>query len=598
MAFWIKVIVVFFTWVSICWGELITINDAQFSIDGAETNQQVTLPHLWKETHPENRQTQGQYKLYFSLTQKEADQPLALLLPRISLTGSVALNGNTLFTPHRLEDPLPRHWNYPLRISLPYSALKEGKNTLTITLYTYPGYGMLATPLIGPIEEIDPIYRWRQFVQVDINKYFFSASIAVAIFVFFIAFTNTQHRFYLYFGFSSLCWSLYELNFFIVDVPHSGKAWWWLVHSAIDWWAIFTVLFGHRVIGQTHPRIEQAIISYGFAVLVIYGITDLNKFANVANAIHLCSLLLLLYLLGIQFYHWRKRKDSDALLMTIVCSGLIFCCLYDVFLNSHYALNLLAEGEITQWRWHFPIAPMGVSLLWVLMLWRIIKHYAEVAHETEDLQLNLEQKLQQSQEKFEQEQQAQQMLNLAAETQRERQRVYRLLYEDLAEKLSVIYHTSDSPKLTDAAKAALAELKDTAQTDPAKFTEWSELLVDIKTEFSTRTLGAGLSLDWDILNPPPAKSASALVRTNITRTLREGLSNIIKHANASKVNVSIYSSDNRLTIHLSDNGKGFATSELGRGLGNMKQRIATIGGDVSINSGENQGTAVKIAIPI
>ena len=86
------------------------------------------------------------------------------------------------------------------------------------------------------------------------------------------------------------------------------------------------------------------------------------------------------------------------------------------------------------------------------------------------------------------------------------------------------------------------------------------------------------------------------------RIVQESLNNIIKHAEASSINIrAVYSSAN-LELTIQDNGKGFKNPvainemESGSGIRNMKSRATVIGGNMEIF--DNNGTQIRINIPI
>jgi two-component system, NarL family, sensor kinase len=89
------------------------------------------------------------------------------------------------------------------------------------------------------------------------------------------------------------------------------------------------------------------------------------------------------------------------------------------------------------------------------------------------------------------------------------------------------------------------------------------------------------------------------------RIVQEALHNIIKHAGAKMIKVSVAYSDKELELQIVDDGHGFDLSPLnkeeetgfGLGLRNMQNRAKLIGADFSISSNTGTGTVVKIVLP-
>jgi signal transduction histidine kinase len=82
---------------------------------------------------------------------------------------------------------------------------------------------------------------------------------------------------------------------------------------------------------------------------------------------------------------------------------------------------------------------------------------------------------------------------------------------------------------------------------------------------------------------------------------QEALANIAKHAKAKQVDISLWSTDERVLMEIHDNGKGFEmekmNASIGHGLANMQTRVHAIGGDVDISSVLDEGTTVLAWVP-
>jgi two-component system sensor histidine kinase UhpB len=82
----------------------------------------------------------------------------------------------------------------------------------------------------------------------------------------------------------------------------------------------------------------------------------------------------------------------------------------------------------------------------------------------------------------------------------------------------------------------------------------------------------------------------------IYRVTQESLSNVAQHAMARNVEVEL-SFIGRTVLRVSDDGRGFAASRNGGlGLSGMRERALLAGGQLSIWSGEAQGTRVELTI--
>ncbi|KIO50898.1 sensor histidine kinase [Flavobacterium hibernum] len=84
--------------------------------------------------------------------------------------------------------------------------------------------------------------------------------------------------------------------------------------------------------------------------------------------------------------------------------------------------------------------------------------------------------------------------------------------------------------------------------------------------------------------------------------ITELFNNIIKHSDAKKAHITLSEKQNQFTIMIHDNGIGFKTEKLkeveGFGLNRIRARIKKYKGSITINSKPNEGTSIKIQVPI
>jgi signal transduction histidine kinase len=92
------------------------------------------------------------------------------------------------------------------------------------------------------------------------------------------------------------------------------------------------------------------------------------------------------------------------------------------------------------------------------------------------------------------------------------------------------------------------------------------------------------------------------ISTALFRILQETLTNIARHAQATRVEVVKQKLRDRLVLRIRDNGRGFdqADPALSGSLGllGMRERAAMLGGGVNIASAPGQGTTVTAWIPL
>jgi signal transduction histidine kinase len=96
------------------------------------------------------------------------------------------------------------------------------------------------------------------------------------------------------------------------------------------------------------------------------------------------------------------------------------------------------------------------------------------------------------------------------------------------------------------------------------------------------------------------------VETTVYRIVQESLTNVLKHAEARRVSVIAERRRDHVLVIVEDDGKGFAACEVpnapgsDRGLGilGMRERVALVGGALSLDSSPGCGTTARVRIPV
>jgi signal transduction histidine kinase len=88
------------------------------------------------------------------------------------------------------------------------------------------------------------------------------------------------------------------------------------------------------------------------------------------------------------------------------------------------------------------------------------------------------------------------------------------------------------------------------------------------------------------------------LRSQVLAVLREALSNVAKHARATSVRLSLEVTDRELIAQVADDGIGIDAAAYESGLRNLRERAGSLGGSVTIDTGEPQGTRIEWRVPL
>jgi signal transduction histidine kinase len=88
--------------------------------------------------------------------------------------------------------------------------------------------------------------------------------------------------------------------------------------------------------------------------------------------------------------------------------------------------------------------------------------------------------------------------------------------------------------------------------------------------------------------------------TEFFRIFQECLTNVMRHAEAKSVRVSLRETDGDLILAVADDGKGFCESEVSESLGflGMKERAQVCGGSLEVDSAPGNGAVITLRVPL
>jgi len=117
------------------------------------------------------------------------------------------------------------------------------------------------------------------------------------------------------------------------------------------------------------------------------------------------------------------------------------------------------------------------------------------------------------------------------------------------------------------------------------------------SEFQART-----SLSCQVTSNLRDASLDSESATAVFRIFQETLTNVARHAKATKVTVDLSEQQDRIVLQVADNGRGIDLAEVTQsksvGLLGMRERAAILGGDLVITGAPGQGTTVVLSVPM
>lgn len=194
---------------------------------------------------------------------------------------------------------------------------------------------------------------------------------------------------------------------------------------------------------------------------------------------------------------------------------------------------------------------------------------------------------------------------------RERERVAQELHDSLGHSLMALtMHLEFAEKIFDTrpekAKEVIIKAKNISKNSTASLRIAVNTLREERNIEDLRnainelidSLGILGNLKIDLSMDKHSQSLDPDIKLCIYKTIRESLTNGIKHGKATAFNLQIDIHENHVKLNINDNGLGCNTIIKSNGLKGIENRILALGGTVDFNSHENCGFLIKAEIPI
>lgn len=188
----------------------------------------------------------------------------------------------------------------------------------------------------------------------------------------------------------------------------------------------------------------------------------------------------------------------------------------------------------------------------------------------------------------------------------ERERIARDLHDTLGQKLSMIGLKSDLAKrlVFKNPEEAEKELADIRQTASTALKEVRELVADMRSTklidevMRIRQILSAAEVELKIEGDPNVSSIPSNVENVLSMCLKEAVTNVVKHSDATVCEVMFMQSADEVSIVVKDNGKGIQgrTFATGAGLKGMRERLEFVNGSLVIE--DDGGTKLTIRMPI
>ncbi len=123
-------------------------------------------------------------------------------------------------------------------------------------------------------------------------------------------------------------------------------------------------------------------------------------------------------------------------------------------------------------------------------------------------------------------------------------------------------------------------------------------------ESGTRTWTAGSNVEVKVAVAGPERDLPQEMEQHLLRITQEAITNVLKHAHASRIEVELRNEGRKLHLQIADNGRGFEPGDVFSsggghfGLIGMRERAERMGGELQLASEPGSGTKLEVTVPL
>jgi signal transduction histidine kinase len=487
-------------------------------------------------------------------------------------------------------------WNRPLAVRLDSGHFHPGDQLIIaigIAFEPQPGQA-LARVSVGPAQALAQRLAIREFLQFVMPVACSVTLLAMGVFFLLFWWSRRAERTHLFLALSCIAWCVCNLQYVLPrrDDPVLN-AWYSAVAGPSIAWVMWLIYLFVLQLDKRFSRVIPLIMPPFVFIMTILALPIVPLNENVGTyyqGTNLTVAALVATRIGWMAIHGGSlelRVIAAALAVTIVAGA------HDVGL---VAQRFDQEGVY--------LLPYCCMLLFGSFLFAVQRRYVRAIDEYDQLSSSLAQRLSERERELQANHARLLELERAQTLAAERHRLMHDMHDGLGSALTTSLAmleqgNADSAELKSLLLDSVDDLRAVIDSLEPLDGDLTSVLATLRFRLGKRLEFAGIGLDWDMQDLPPLSWLGPPQALQLMRIVQEVLTNALKHARASRMQISARRSGVFIEVCITDNGCGFdmATTPTGRGLRHLPQRAASLHGSVIIESQPGNGTTVRLLLP-
>jgi signal transduction histidine kinase len=545
------------------------------------------------------------YRVEFARGPTRDGEMWMLYLPYMYGGGRIWLNGEPVAAV--LEGNAERRvrWERPLLLPLPHSGLREGLNVLhlrPVSAHLPSGNG-LARVVVGTQDALQPQFERRLFFVRTVPLVTVVGGSVVGLIFIFIWLRRRQEVLYGLFGLAVLLWALRTTTFIFDSMPNAlWPLWRLLYHGSTGGFIVVMTLFALAMAGWYRRGIAIALFAYwllgplGFVLGGAQGEELVGRWW--AGGLIPIGLGMVVITAAAA---WRQRSAGTvAIALAVALAVAAGVHDYLVAWTSPLIATLLPN-----WSAHrFFLLHHAANLLLLVMGALLTVRFVRSLEQVEEANRTLEARVAAREAEVAASYQRIATLQREQATTDERQRIMQELHDGLGSQLFTSLLRAERGALNgvdtlEMLHRAIDEMRIAIEALASDEKDFRTAFGNFRFRWDQRLRDAGVVPHWQVAVPDAVLAVSPHDALQLLRIVQEALTNVLKHARATQVQVSLRHRAGQLELQVQDDGIGHAAAPSvgGRGLAGMRARAAKLGAKLDLTQDEH-GMRVALALPL
>lgn len=566
----------------------------------------VRLPDVRTREAGKNFPTEPAYQMrWYRLRYAPADgrwpTSLALYMPRlVTLAAAVLVRTDEGWRPVFDNQAGAREqWVRPLWLVFPAALAERPRGEALEIVIAAPvlegSFYTVSSGWVGAREDLEPLFQRRWMLQIGVPQATGLTLVVLGLFSLTLWIRRREEPAYLLFALVAVAWLVRNLHYHL-DLPRTqlGLEWfWWITHASMAWVMLLTLLFALCFARERHALFARGMAGF----VIVSSVLTMPLWLSLLDTLVLQHMVnVLVGAFGTIYVGAVALREKSRELRLMAISNVL-----GLVLGVH-DLCLLAG-----WAWpeHVYLMPVATLVMVVSFLYAVQRRYVAALTEAEGSKSRLEQRLLDQGSELE----AQHGRLREAERQQalllERQRLMQDMHDGLGSSLlsamvAVEQGSMEQDQVVEVLRECVDDLRLVIDSLEPVGHDLVALLATMRYRLGKRLQSGGLVLEWDVQDLPPLEWLEPPDALHVLRLMQEALTNVLKHARATRVRMVTRAHGSYVEIRVEDDGNGFdlQNAQRGRGLKSQQRRAQRLGGQIRIETHPGQGTRLALRLPV